>query len=198
MLHILSAAAPIVTTAYTADRPLRYHTDYLVYADGSALSCGALGAAYHNASSGATTSATVAGHASQINTVLRAELVAIYMSLRDTPNVPSLTILPDSQCSIQLIRKALYSPDAVKWKKHKVLLLHIVHNITCRLHAGTTVHIQKVRAHIGVSGNEIADGAARHAAHAGAAHTATPTAAPPNPPPPPVPPVHRSSLRGTL
>ena len=57
------------------------------------------------------------------------------------------------------------SPERLRNRKHKGLITHMLPAIACRaLLQGTTVAIYKVRAHIGVAGNDRADEAAKEAA----------------------------------
>jgi hypothetical protein len=64
-----------------------------------------------------------------------------------------------------LLQMAIHSPERLRNRKHKGLLTHMLPAIACRaLLQGTTVAIYKVRAHIGVAGNDRADEAAKEAA----------------------------------
>ena len=95
-------------------------------------------------------------------TVCRAELVALYGTLQHKCQDPApLKILTDSQTSLDLIKKALDFPAAHKLHKHQAILIAIADYIKQRNDSGLITSIGKVRAHIGVHGNEMADQAAK-------------------------------------
>lgn len=78
------------------------------------------------------------------------------------------TILTDSLTLIQQIDSAIASPTRWRIHKHKHMLKKIVNKLLSR--TGST-YLYKVRAHIGVHGNELADAAAKIAADMQAAET---------------------------
>ena len=176
------APIPFDPADFPSLRHLRFHGVAASYTDGSKLDTGALGAAYYSSLSGQTHSATLTGHSAQVNTVTRAELVGIQMCLAALHSSAPLShtshfIFSDSQTSLQLIRLVMYRPDSLRMRKHKVLLHQISHLIACLTSLGVTLEFHKIRAHIGIIGNEHADTAAKLAAGAspsGSAPTSTP------------------------
>ena len=103
------------------------------------------------------------------NTINRAEMVAPYAWLRnlmdDEPDCPTAA-LGDSLCTLQLISKALKRPYATNLSLHDRVLAEIVELLKQKARQGTKIYIAKVKAHIGVHGNEMADRAANKAADA--------------------------------
>ena len=142
---------------------MRYDSKSYIYTDGSKInteSC-PLGAGAYDATN--DTSMFFLPEATlTCKTVCRAELVAIYGTLRQKCIDPApLKILTDSQTSLDLIRKALDFPAAHKLHKHQAILRAIAGYIKQRNDNGLVTSIGKVRAHIGVHGNEMADQAAK-------------------------------------
>jgi ribonuclease HI len=93
-------------------------------------------------------------HATPLNTVLRGELAAIHVALRDIPATEGITLLTNSQTSIHLIQAMLTKPQSLLRHKHRWLLSELVQTLYSRL-APTAIH--KVRGHIGSFGNTVAD-----------------------------------------
>ncbi len=98
------------------------------------------------------------------NTVTRAELVAIYTALNNLQERRELKILTDSATSLQLIQKTIKQPMEVRDHLHKAVLFTTADLIKQRDTEGKTTFLGKVRAHIGVRGNEKADEAAKYMA----------------------------------
>ncbi len=94
-------------------------------------------------------------------TITRAELLAIREAVKtalegndDTPVI----IYTDSKVSILLLRKWLHRPNLMKYHKDKKLVEEIILLAsTCR----GPVQFRKVKSHISVTGNEVADGLAK-------------------------------------
>lgn len=102
------------------------------------------------------------GH-SATNTINRAELSAIHTALTDTrvaETQEDLTIYTDSQCSMDLMQKMMYTPARMLESKHHTLAAAIKARLLTRSAAGANTWIQKVKSHAGVVGNEEADKAA--------------------------------------
>jgi ribonuclease HI len=141
--------------------PLRYEWTEYAYTDGSAIKCsrpGAprLGAGVYVPENKATGQAErkvpvlPLGPQVMQNTINRAELVGILTALQQGMT----KVLTDSACSIYQIHKHLTRPQDHHQHQHRTLLGEIVHIIR---DSPTAVYIGKVKSHIGVVGNEIAD-----------------------------------------
>ena len=138
-------------------------------------------------------------------TINRAELSGIHQAIVHSESASShaLHIYTDSSCSLHLLTRIINSPWTLRDSKHFLLLNEILEALKSRAERGTHTHFHKVRSHIGVAGNEMADKGAGRAAkdplsamvteesdnapydtRAWVAHV-DPTAAPaPTPPPP--------------
>jgi ribonuclease HI len=81
-----------------------------------------------------------------------------------------VVICSDSQCSLHLIRRILYSPDTLRENIHLDLLKVIRQHLLACINAGYTVTFAKVKAHAGILGNECADVGAAQAARPDAVH----------------------------
>ncbi len=158
--------APFDETAFLSNLPLaatrtfRLDPATVIYTDGSKQDK-YLGAAVYDGRRNKVTAIMPEGHAGQLNTVPKAEGTAILEALQAAPNEEDITILTDSLTLIHQIDSVLTNPTRWRIHKHKHMLKKIVHRLLSR--AGATT-IYKVRAHIGVTGNEIADKAAKIAA----------------------------------
>ena len=100
------------------------------------------------------------GH-EETHTIMRAELVAIYVALDRLNALVDFSLFTDSLSSLQAIRKRLYHPDPEAYHHHQVLIDKIASLIMEREHSGRTTTLRKVRAHTNVMGNELADEAAK-------------------------------------
>ena len=96
------------------------------------------------------------------NTITRAELVAIYSSLRHA-GPADCVIATDSQASMFMVRNQLTAPGKNAYSTHNLLLEAIADELTNRARQGHGTRIIKVKSHTGVSGNEKADGLANAA-----------------------------------
>jgi ribonuclease HI len=98
----------------------------------------------------------------ELHTINTAELAAIHKALRLHNNKP-VTIMTDSQVSLYLIRRALYEPTSLRYKTHYNMLMEIRQDIIERVNKGLSTQLLKVKSHIGVPGNEMADHLANEA-----------------------------------
>ena len=99
-----------------------------------------------------------------LNTINRAELVAILVALQECRPYETECIATDSRCSMQKINKHLRAPAQTKDDCHQPLLQAITSLIVDRAKTGLTTKIMKVKSHIGIHGNEMADKLANEAA----------------------------------
>jgi ribonuclease HI len=135
-----------------------------------------LGAAFVTVSADGTTTTLVHPNgAGTTNTINRAELSAIHMALQhgDLAAQPTVTLYTDSLCSIQLINQALYRPEELRTHKHHTLLANVATLLQARTQLGLHTAIRKVKSHIGIQGNELADQGANRAAKGTALPTDT-------------------------
>ncbi|KAK3247629.1 hypothetical protein CYMTET_42872 [Cymbomonas tetramitiformis] len=97
--------------------------------------------------------------------VNKAELIAIYAAtaLPEKPEEKVLTICTDSLNSIRQLETMRRKPHHMERHQHRDLLHAILTNIEGVIATGTKVRILKVKAHIGIAGNEAADQAAKKA-----------------------------------
>ena len=99
-----------------------------------------------------------------LNTINRAELVAILVALQECRPYEDECIATDSRCSMQKINKHLRAPAQTKDDCHRPLLQAITKLIVERAKTGLTTKIMKVKSHKGIHGNEMADKLANEAA----------------------------------
>ena len=97
----------------------------------------------------------------QRHTINRAELAAIAVSLKKKISQPDLRILTDSAFSIYTIRNFGTDPASYSYHLHVELLRYIDDIIRARDANGLHTHIGKVKSHIDIHYNEVADEAAR-------------------------------------
>ena len=148
----------------TTPRMLRFEPDTLIHTDGSKIGT-SLSATVFPPARGLRWMFRLADHDRSLNTVLRAELAAIHIALRDIPASEDITLLTDSQSSIHLLSTMLSNPQSLSRHKHRWLLSEIAQTMYSRS-APTAIH--KVRGHTGSFGNTIVDKLAK-AAHTNAA-----------------------------
>ncbi len=152
-------------------RTLRFAQTSLTYTDGSKQGSH-IGAGVHITHSRQYIVISLNGHNSALNTVNRAKLAAIQAALAQPCPV---TILTDSATIIHQITNILDNPTRFRVHNHKLMLVRIAHDMLYRAAQGHATHNYKVRAHIGVKGNEIADAAAKIAATPPEAQTPRPS-----------------------
>lgn len=100
------------------------------------------------------------------NTVNRAELAGIWGSLEIDKHLPAPvnhTIFTDSLCSLHLMDSIIHRPLDLDEHAHQPLLLHLRNQLLHRSTSGLDTHLQKVKAHSGIHGNDRADEAATYA-----------------------------------
>ncbi|KAK3236172.1 hypothetical protein CYMTET_53672 [Cymbomonas tetramitiformis] len=98
-------------------------------------------------------------------TVNRAELTAIYMGLMLEANTGNteVNICTDSLTSLYQIQNMKRRPHALEKHTHRDILWKIMKQIQMLNGEGTKVALYKVKAHVGIHGNEKADEVARKA-----------------------------------
>ena len=99
-----------------------------------------------------------------LNTIHRAKLVALLIAVRHCRPGVKPSIATDSKCSMQKIGMHLRSPSSTVDDCHRPLLEAIGHEIMRRAQAGDETILLKVKSHIGIHGNEMADQLANEAA----------------------------------
>ena len=90
------------------------------------------------------------------NTITRAELVAILQALQEVNGQPCV-IATDSKASMHMIQNQLFNPSKLRNSPHSRLLSAIGNVLRDRARAKVHTTIVKVKSHIGVHGNEMAD-----------------------------------------
>jgi len=141
-----------------APTPRRFPTGRRVFTDGSLIDHTDVGAAYYREDTDTTVHISV----DQEPNILRAELTAILQAVQDYREDPEvLQIFTDSLLSIRLVHRWMHVPTALERTDHMDLLDSLLRAVSDR--RGRT-EIYKVRAHIGVEGNERADTGAKRVA----------------------------------
>ncbi len=100
------------------------------------------------------------------NTIVRAELVGVQAWLQEIMKGEleadsTFRLLTDSQVTLYSIKKAITQPASSWLNTHEPLLRDIVNRLKDLTDAGHHLHLGKVKAHMGVHGNILADAAAR-------------------------------------
>ena len=98
------------------------------------------------------------------NTIMRAELIAIYAAFYHLNTGHSDCInATDSKASMQVIYKQIHNPSGNQLSTHRVLLEALTAMLHARAAAGLHPTLLKVKSHIGIDGNEAADKLANEA-----------------------------------
>jgi ribonuclease HI len=162
----LEKAKEEVETRYPNRLPLRWDWTQFAYTDGSIMpptsqGTGKGAAVYlppgHAQGKETETAIQIDPSDDAEITINRAELAGIWEALRRG----ATKIATDSQTSIHQIQKMLNRPHNMKEHRHKNLLNQIVELIT---NNPNPVELYKVKAHIGIKGNEKADDIAKQVA----------------------------------
>jgi ribonuclease HI len=141
----------------------------VIYTDGSSLpdhSCGAACIIQQDISPPETLHVLPKGEGAT-NTAYRAELSAIHAALtrvESDKRTSSLVIFTDSASAIHSISKQMGRPESMRFHIHRAQLAAISTLMETLALRGCMVRIRKVKAHIGIRGNEMADKAAKQAA----------------------------------
>jgi len=164
--HLCEDAPHIWDTAV----PLRWNWRDALYTDGACLAGthgNILGAAFFVGHTDVTYTVNPCGQGST-NTIMRAELGAIEKALHHACSMlHDVHLWTDSLASIYMIRRILYYPQTLSECKHVDLLRVIARHLETRAELGFRTALGKVKSHIGVCGNELADlGAGVAAKHA--------------------------------
>lgn len=148
--------------------PPKYQWRDAYFTDGSVSSAG-VGAAVHCAASQQQVWRIMPNGEGPTDTIMRAELAAIFHTLRDiAPAGGNCTIFTDIQASIHLLVRALRRPHTLELHPHRPLLMQMAELLVQRANSSLQTHILKVPAHTGITGNEAADEGAKEAARSGA------------------------------
>ena len=156
----------ILDPAFPPLLPARWHLTEALYTDGACETQeegpNLLGAAVYVSSS--DTTITIAPHGRrETNTITRAELAGIHVALDQFTYFPKpITVFCDSLAAIYETLRVVHMPHTLLYHKHYPMLSSIRSFILTRARMSLPTHVQKVKSHIGVAGNEHADaGAAR-------------------------------------
>ena len=148
--------------------PLRRHLAHdprvWVYTDGSRSEASStLGAAVVHLETNTFVRLACTGK-EECNTVFRAELVGIHEAICHFSERERLYVLSDCASAIQAVDAAVRRPHERGYHHHRPLLHAIAQGILERDRSGKHTVIHKVRAHVGIEGNELADWHAKFAA----------------------------------
>ena len=164
-----TASEKTFSTNMIQSTTLAYNPDELIYTDGSRKDVPGMGlvtgSRVYKKLGTAHLSLKVHPYGQgMLNTVNRAELVAILIALRKCRKGMKECIATDSKCSMQKIAKQLGSPAWTMEDCHRPLLAAIASELLLRARDGDETSIIKVKSHIGIHGNEMADRLANEAA----------------------------------
>ena len=130
---------------------LRHHAGSMVYTDGNyKTDTHKAGARVFSNRDGAAVHVTIRpSKPGPINTINRAELTAMLYALRRWQDNTDMTIVTDSQSSMQSINAQLRDPNNHKYHVHKYMLKAIADIILDRAELGKHTSILKVKSHTG-------------------------------------------------
>ena len=153
---------------------LKYMPQDIIYTDGSSKEYHDIGQVtgsgiYREAAKAALEVTVKPCTQGLLNTITRAELAAIFVALQLCRPHEDEIIATDSKCSMEKIAKHLRNPALTKDDCHQPMLRAIVQMLVTRAQANLKTTLMKVKSHIGIKGNEMADKLANQAAH----HAAT-------------------------
>jgi ribonuclease HI len=144
----------------------KYQPDQWVYTDGSDIDGHPrLGAAVVHVPTATTIYIDAAG-TEETRTIMRAELVAIYVALRTFETHEWIGIFTDSLSSLQAIQQHHTNPGitgAKHYHHHSILLRGITDLLEERRRRGLRTTLHKLRGHTNIRGNDLADAAAKMA-----------------------------------
>ena len=165
------AERPELPSRMTNPVGLKHKPQEIIYTDGSSRKIAdkgvATGSGVYREAAGARLDLKVCScKQGMLNTITRAELAiaAIFVALRFCRPQNDEKIATDSKCSMDKIAKHLRDPKLTTNDCHQPMLQAIVQLLTDRARVGLQTTLMKVKSHIGIKGNEMADKLANQAA----------------------------------
>jgi len=140
-------------------QPKRYDPDSMVYTDGShKKDTNLTGSGVYGWKDGVEEHIRIRpSRSGPVHTINRAELIALLYALCHWQGHSDLVIATDSAFAMQSIKEHLQNPEAHKHNKHKNLFRAIIKQLLTRAQRQQNTSIVKVKSHIQIRGNEIAD-----------------------------------------
>jgi ribonuclease HI len=92
---------------------------------------------------------------------MRAELVAFQVALNIFKDDPWVGIFTHSQTSLHAIQNELHRPSHTAYHHYKPLITAIVNSLQYMIRLGLLIILHKIRGHININGNDLADAAAK-------------------------------------
>ncbi len=137
----------------------RYDPDSMVYTDGSyQKDTNLTGAGVYGWKDGAESHIKIRpSRSGPVHTINKAELIALLHALCHWQGQHDLLIATDSAFAMQGINEHLQSPEAHRYHKHKNLFEAIIKQLLIRAQRQQHTSIVKVKSHIQIRENEIAD-----------------------------------------